>query len=85
MVAGLVISAVKSLNNEIGVSKLSDKYAPHTLVTRYDVPNYNQLMELTFGDHVEVKNINERTNYTSHIRYQQWHCIHLVIYNEGGG
>ena len=64
MIAGLVISVVKSLNNKIRASKLSNEYVPHTLVTGYDLPNYNQLMDLTFGFHVEVKNINKRTNFT---------------------
>ena len=62
MIAGLVISTVKSLNNEVGACKLSKNYAPHTLITGYDIPNYEQLMDLSFGDHVEVKNLNNVTN-----------------------
>ena len=71
MITGLVISVVKSLNNEIRVSKLLSEYAPQTLVTGYDVPNYNQLMGLTFGDHVEVKN------------YERKDQLHQVMYNTG--
>ena len=64
MVAGLVISTVKLFNNEVGACKLSEKYAPHTLITGYNIPNYEELMELTFGEHVEVKNLSNRINST---------------------
>ena len=33
MTAGLIIKAVKSLNNDIESCVLSKKYAPHTLIT----------------------------------------------------
>ena len=64
MVAGLVIFAVKSLNNEVGVSSLSHEYALHTLVTGYETPNYKQLMQLAFRDYVEVPNLKGVTNTT---------------------
>ena len=65
MVAALVISAVKSLNNEVGACTLSERYVLHTLITRYNIPNYEQLVDLSFEDHVEIKNLNERTNSTT--------------------
>ena len=62
LIAGGVIFAVKSLKNEVGASKLSQTYAPQTLVTGFEAPNYKEIMDLTFGEYVEVPAVNQITN-----------------------
>ena len=67
LVAGCVITAVKGLNNEVGISPLSEEYSPFTLVTGQQIPTHEQAIGLTFGDYVQVHNIQEMNN-TTHSR-----------------
>ena len=68
MIIGCVIFAVKSLNNEVGMTKLSDIHSPHALVTGQPPRSYKDVIAMTYGEYVEVyamspikNNIDERT------------------------
>ena len=50
------------LNSEIGMSKLSNKYSPNTLVTGQAQKSNNEIMQLTFGEYAEVHTANQTTN-----------------------
>ena len=65
MIVGCVVFSIKSLNNEIGMCKLSSEDSPHTLVTRQPPLNYEEMTAMSYGDYTEVyaaknvKNNNE--------------------------
>ena len=68
MIIGCVIFAVKSLNSEVGMCKLSSDYSPHTMVTGQPARPYDQIVSITYSEYAEVyaakpttNNNNERT------------------------
>ena len=68
MIIGCVVFAVRSLNNEIGMSRLSNAYSPHALVTGQAARSYKDIVAITYGEYAEVyamsqvkNNIDERT------------------------
>ena len=65
LMLGAITFAVKSLNLECGVSKLSKHLSPITLITGLNMPTYNKLKELGFGNYVQVHNGEEVTNMMS--------------------
>ena len=62
MIIGCVIFSTKSLNSEIGMSALLTKLSPNTLITGQPQRDYNEVTLLTFGEYVEVYNVNNVTN-----------------------
>ena len=54
MVIGCVIFSTKSLNNEVGMSPLSDKLSPSALITGQPQQNYNEVTSIIFGEYAEV-------------------------------
>ena len=54
MVIGCVIFATKSLNNEVDMSRLSDKHSPSMLITGRPQPKNDEVTSLMFGEYVEV-------------------------------
>ena len=42
------------LNNEVGMSTLSNKYSPNVLITGRPQLKYDELMSLMFGEYVEA-------------------------------
>ena len=62
LMAGCVISATKALNNEVGMSTLSNEHSPFTLVTGYPQRSHKEIIQLSFGDYVHVHTTNEVSN-----------------------
>ena len=62
MVIGCVIFSTKSLNSEIGMSTLSTKLSPNSLITGQPQRNYDDVTSLTFGEYAEVYNVSNTTN-----------------------
>ena len=62
MVICCMVFATKTLNNEIGMSPLSNKLSPATLITGQSQPNYGALTSITFGEYVEAYSGNAVTN-----------------------
>ena len=58
MVIGCVIFATKSLNNEIGMCKLTDDFSPQSLITGQLRMNYKDILSLSFGEYAEVYTSN---------------------------
>ena len=54
MILGCVVFSIKSLNNEIGMCKLSSGYSAHALVTGQPPLKYEEMAIMSYGDYAEV-------------------------------
>ena len=62
MIIGCVVFVIKALNQEIGMSALSNKYSPNTLVTGQSQRQYKDIMSLSYGEYAEIYSANQVTN-----------------------
>ena len=62
MIVGCIVFSIKSLNNEIGMCKLSSEYSPHTLVTGQPPQTNEEMTIMSYGDYAEVYAANNIKN-----------------------